>query len=214
MMKNRWMKSGFWLLLLSGSIYATIKFDSFFICERSLPLDGLESWLIIIFTVFFLYKFFFSVFLNLNKDHVFGLFGIVTLAYFAIILKMVNQTEINDLEENGGVVISSKILSKHSSKKGRGHFTVSYNYQGNSFDIFMEVRDEDFRSIAEGDTVLVLFSPTCRSTIIKYDFYPAKSDVKKCLNGCEFEYGKKGLIQIKSKKQVAKDLPLLPQPNY
>ncbi|WP_375581356.1 hypothetical protein ABWH96_10235 [Marivirga tractuosa] len=118
---------------------------------------------------------------------------------------MENKTEIDDLKENGGVVISSKILSKHSSKKGRCHFTVLYNYQGNSFDRFMEVHDEDFRSKTEGDTVLVLFSPTCRSTIIKYDFYPSESDIKKCLNGCEFEYGKKGLSQIKSKKQEVKD---------
>lgn len=194
------MKSGFWLLLLSGSIYATIKFDSFFICERSLPLDGLESWLIIIFTVFFLYKFFFSVFLNLNKDHVFGLFGIVTLAYFAIFLKISNKNKIDDLKENGGIVISSEIVDKMPIKKRDSKLNVLYNYENNSFEKWIEVSDEDFRRKKKGDTVLLLYSPTCRSTSIAYDLYPSKSDIKKCLNGCEFEYGKKGLRQIKGKK--------------
>jgi hypothetical protein len=195
------MKSGFWLLLLSGSIYATIKFDSFFVCERSLPLDGLESWLIIIFTVFFLYKFFFSVFLNLNKDHVFGLFGIVTLAYFAIILKISNKNEIDDLKENGGIVISSEIVDKMSIKKRDSKLNVLYNYENNSFEKWIEASDEDFRRKKKGDTVLLLYSPTCRSTSIAYDLYPSKAEIKKCLNGCEFEYGKKGLRQLKEKKQ-------------
>ncbi|WNB17086.1 hypothetical protein [Marivirga arenosa] len=205
MMKNRWLISSFWLLLLSGSIYAKIKLASLFVCERSLPLNGLESWLVIIFTVFFLHRFLFSVCVKLNKDRKVQLFLLLTLVYFAIVLKMENKTEINDLKEKGGVVISSKILSKHSSKKGRGHFTVIYNYLGNSVERFMEVEGDDFKKKKEGDKVLVLFSPTCRSTIIKYDFYPSKSDIKKCLNGCEFEYGKKGLSPIRSKKQKTKD---------
>jgi hypothetical protein len=196
---NRWMKSGFWLLLLSGSIYATIKFDSFFVCERSLPLNGLESWLIIIFTVFFLYKFFFSVFLNLNKDYVFGLFGIVTLAYFAIILKISNKNEIDDLKENGGIVISAEIVDKLPSQKSSQRLAVNFISNNQIDRKSIKVKVEDFKRKKRGDTVLLLYSPTCRSTNIAYDLYPSKADIKKCLNGCEFVYGKKGLTKIKSK---------------
>ncbi len=188
MMMNRWIRSSFWFLLLCASIYATIKLDSLFVCEMSLPLNGLESWLIILFTVFFLHRFLFSVSVKSNKDRVVPLFLLLTLVYLFILLKMENNTEIDDLKENGGLVISSKILSKHPTKKGRSHFTVLYNYQGNSFDRFMQVDDEDYKEKQAGDTVLVLFSPTCRSTIFKYDFYPSKSDIKKCLNGCDFVY--------------------------
>lgn len=74
MIKNRWIKSGFWLLLLSGSSYATIKFVPYLDCERSLPLNGLESWILIIVTLIFFYKFFDSTFKSLSKDHIFGLF--------------------------------------------------------------------------------------------------------------------------------------------
>lgn len=105
------------------------------------------------------------------------------------------------MKENGGIVISSEIVDKMAVKKGDSKINVLYNYKNGSFDRWMEASDENFRKKEEGDTVLVLFSPSCRSTIISYDLYPSKSDIKKCLNGCEFEYGKKGLSQLKAKKQ-------------
>lgn len=191
MMNNRWIKSSFWFILQSVAIYISVKYRSFFTCENTLPLNGWESLILITFTLFFLYKFLSSFFVNLNKDLRGGLFGILALAYCVIMLGLTQNSEKNDLRENGGIVISSKIIDKLPSQKSNQKLKVVFHDNDEIYNKLIKVSVQDFKKKQRGDTVLLLYSPTCRSTGIGYDLYPSQADIKKCLNGCDFEYNEK-----------------------
>ncbi len=143
-----------------------------------------------------LYKFIRSALANLTKDNIVLLFGILAFAYLALIYRSNKNNEIRDLKENGGVIISADIIDKLPSQKSNQQFRAAFTKDNWETDIkLMDVSVKDFKVKQTGDTILLLFSPTCNSTGIAYDLYPSKSDIKKCLNGCEFVYGKKGLIE-------------------
>jgi len=191
MMNNRWIKSSFWFILQSVVIYISVKYRSFFTCETSMPLNGWESLILIILILFFLHKFIISAFINLSKDHRGGLFFILAAAYFVITLGLTQNSEIDDLKENGGIVISSKIIDKLPSQKSNQKLKVVFYNNDEIYNKLIKVSVQDFKKKQRGDTVLLLYSPTCRSTGIGYDLYPSQADIKKCLNGCDFEYNEK-----------------------
>ncbi|WP_139827914.1 hypothetical protein [Marivirga sericea] len=194
------MKSSFWLSLLCVSIYAMIKFVAYFTCA-DLPLNGVEILILIVFTGFFTHKFIITSFLSLSKDHRGGLFGILMVAYAIFILGLSRDNQIRDLKENGGIVITAKIIRKIPSQKSDQEIRVVFTNSGETDSKSMSVSVQDFKKKHRSDTILLLYSSTCSSTGIAYDLYPSKSDIKKCLNGCEFVYGKEGLTKIKSSKQ-------------
>jgi hypothetical protein len=191
-MMNRGLKAFFWLMSILLSVYFSFKFNYYYNCEEIRLIEGmLLIFAVMVPFVYSVYKFLSNTFVNTIKDHRILLTAFFSIVYFYFNMQLSENNRLNNLKENGGVVISAIILSKHPHKKSDSQFNVEYKYDGNQYRRRVAVNNQDYKSKHIGDTVLLLFSPTCKSTSIGYDLYPSKADVEKCWKGCDYVYGQK-----------------------
>ena len=129
------------------------------------------------------------------QEHRILLFCFLGLVYFFFSLWLIRKVEIEDLKENGGIVISGKITDKLAKRKSYSQLRVSFREANKSVIKWIDVSNENYASKKIGDTVLILISSNCRSLADPYELYPTKAEIKKCLNGCEYVYGDKGELK-------------------
>jgi hypothetical protein len=192
-MMNRGLKAFFWLGVLVLTYKIKYEFMFYFVCEDLNHFNGTLPSLLLYVMVFLSAFKFFSVFLKGNRGRdprvVMAILILLSFIFFSSTLD--KKIQVESLKVNSGVIISGVIIKKKPTKKSNSILRVNFNYKNESKTKSLRVNKQDYKSKQVGDTVLLLFSPTCKSTSIGYDLYPSKADVEKCWKGCDYVYGQK-----------------------